>query len=150
MPSTGKLIRYQLPQGRIRVENGFQAGDEISVYYDSLMAKVISWGDTRGEAITSMRRALNDFTIEGVKSTISFCASVMRNAKFVEGDIDTRFIDKHFDPSILSIASIDQLLAAAVSAVLISVRRKQQTASGSKDVSHASNRWKDGRRGDLR
>jgi acetyl-CoA carboxylase biotin carboxylase subunit len=56
MPSTGTLTRYALPQGRIRVENGFQEGDEISVFYDSLMAKIISWGETRAAAVASMRR----------------------------------------------------------------------------------------------
>ncbi|TSA23955.1 acetyl-CoA carboxylase biotin carboxylase subunit [bacterium] len=150
MPSTGKLVRYQLPQGRIRVENGFQEGDEISVYYDSLMAKVISWGETRTEAITTMKRALADFTIEGVKSTIPFCALVLNSSSFVEGNVDTGFVDKHFDPSILSIVSTDQMLAAAVSAVLIGVHSKRPTESRHNGLSPASSGWKDSRREGFR
>jgi acetyl-CoA carboxylase, biotin carboxylase subunit len=119
MPSTGKLMRYQPPQGNIRVENGFREGDEISVYYDSLMAKVISWGPDRSDAISSMDRALQEFSIEGVKTTIPFCRSILRHKSFIEGNIHTRFIDKHKSSLHSSDRSGDETLAAVVSAMLI-------------------------------
>jgi acetyl/propionyl-CoA carboxylase alpha subunit len=114
------------------------------------MAKVISWGETRTEAITTMKRALADFTIEGVKSTIPFCALVLNSSSFVEGDMDTRFVDKHFDPSTLSIVSDDQMLAAAVSAVLIGVYSKRLTESERNGLSPARSGWKESRREGFR
>ncbi len=120
MPSTGVLSHYDVPQGRIRVENGFRAGDEISVYYDSLLAKVISWGIDRSEAIAAMKRGLREFRIEGVKSTIPFCNYVLEHKQFIEGTFNTSFIDKHFDPSSLTPASCEDILAAALGATLVS------------------------------
>ena len=90
-PSTGRLSRYSVPQGpRIRVDNGFQIGDEISVYYDPLLAKVISWGETREEALAAMNRALAEFQIEGIKTTIPFCQVVLNDAAFQRGEYNTQ------------------------------------------------------------
>jgi len=149
MPSTGILARYRLPEGRIRVENGFREGDEISVFYDSLMAKVISWGETRTAAVAAMKRALGDFSIEGVKSTIPFCRFVLETKDFLEGNIDTRFVEKHFTPSVLKRDSSDQELAAAIAGVLIGMQRKEPriTTNG---VDRDSSRWKESRREVLR
>lgn len=122
MPSTGILIRYQPPQGNIRVENGYHEGDEISVYYDSLMAKVIAWGQTREDAIASMQSALHEFAIAGVKSTITFCRFVLEHKDFVDGNINTRFVDKYLADFSSSIAVGENILASVVSAVLIRAR----------------------------
>ena len=149
MPSTGILTRFRLPEGRIRVENGFREGDEISVFYDSLMAKVISWGQTRTDAINSMKRALSEFSIEGVKSTIPFCGVVIRTEEFVEGKIDTRFVEKHFRPASMIQDLKDERIAAAVAAVLISEQPKT-TEANSVDVSGKPNPWKDSRSGSHR
>ncbi|MCX6135716.1 MAG: acetyl-CoA carboxylase biotin carboxylase subunit [Ignavibacteriales bacterium] len=141
MPSTGKLTRYRLPEGRIRVENGFRQGDEVSVFYDSLMAKVVSWGETRDDAIRSMRRALSDFSIGGVKTTIPFCLHVLKSKAFLEGKADTSFVEKHFDPSDLMRSAKDQRRAAAIAAVLI-LQREKSHRSGLTVVIGESNRWK--------
>jgi acetyl-CoA carboxylase biotin carboxylase subunit len=145
MPSTGILSRYRLPEGRIRVENGFREGDEISVFYDSLMAKVISWGESRNAAIAAMKRALGDFSIDGVKSTIPFCRFVLESRDFLEGNIDTRFVEKHFTPTSLKADNRDQQLAAAIAAVLMGVQRKQSQVA-SDGMNRESSRWKDSRR----
>ncbi len=145
MPSTGILTRYRLPEGRTRVENGFREGDEISVYYDSLMAKVIAWGETRSSAVASMKRALSDFSIEGVRSTIPFCRFVLTSEDFLQGNIDTRFVEKHFTPNLLLRSSSDQELAAAIAAVLMGTRRKEPQAALN-GVVQDSSRWKESRK----
>ncbi len=149
MPSTGMITRYEIPEGRIRVENGFRQDDEISVYYDSLLAKVISWGNTRPESIAAMKRALKDFKIQGVKTTIPFSLLVLDHEKFIAGEIDTRFVDKYFDPLRLQKEIKEHVTGAAVAAVLLSIRGdgKEGTAVRS---GLATSRWKDGRRGALR
>lgn len=151
MPSTGVLTRYTLPEGRIRVENGFREGDEISIFYDSLMAKVISWGETRAAAVTAMKRALSDFSIEGVKSTIPFCRFVLETRDFLEGDIDTCFVEKHFIPDLLKSKSSNdgEQLAAAIAVVRIAVQRTgalEPLSGADQELS----RWKDSRREGFR
>jgi acetyl-CoA carboxylase, biotin carboxylase subunit len=145
MPSTGRLSRYKLPEGRIRIENGLQEGNEVSVFYDSLMAKVISWGATRADAINAMRRALSDFSIAGVKSTIPFCESVLASEVFVEGKINTRYVEQHFTSSALTRDSANKRAAAAVSAVLILEHRKSAPAT-SMGTGGIQNPWKTSRR----
>jgi acetyl-CoA carboxylase biotin carboxylase subunit len=139
MPSTGTLERYDLPQGKIRLENGFQKGDQISVFYDSLMAKVIVWGNHRREAIDAMRRGLAEFRVEGVKTTIPFCDYVLGHSVFIEGDYNTSFIDKHFDPASLSQISDDEQVAAALCATLLT--RMNGTIANHKSVNQPS-KWR--------
>lgn len=92
------------------------------MFYDSLMAKVISWGSTRDEAIARMRRALSDFSIGGVSSTLPFCLFVLGHKAFIDGMIDIRFVEKYFDPSDLSQNLEERQLAAAASAALVTMR----------------------------
>jgi len=125
LPSTGTLARYRPPEGRIRVENGFRQGDEISVYYDSLLAKVIAWGSTRSDAIASMRRALAEFSIEGVKSTIPFCQFVLDHPAFLSGDINTGFVEKYYSASATSQRDAAETLAAALAATLLTNAQRQ-------------------------
>jgi propionyl-CoA carboxylase alpha chain len=140
-----------LPEGRIRVENGFQEGDEISVFYDSLLAKVISFGATRSESIAKMKRALKDFSIQGVKSTIPFCLFVLNHEKFVQGEIDTRFVEKHFDPSVLRNKLKENESAAVLGAVLLTqmgATRSVTQSNGKAEITPS--KWRDSRREVLR
>jgi acetyl-CoA carboxylase biotin carboxylase subunit len=146
MPSTGTLTRYQPPQGNIRVENGYSDGDEISVYYDSLMAKVISWGQTRDDAIASMQRALEEFSVEGVKSTIPFCQFVLEHKDFADGNINTRFIEKYSTDFSLRAAGDEEILAAAVSAFLLRIRDPRRHRDLPLGVNGHISKWKAGRR----
>jgi acetyl-CoA carboxylase biotin carboxylase subunit len=146
MPSTGILTRYQPPQGNIRVENGFREGDEISVYYDSLLSKVISWGRTRDNAIATMDRALMEFSIEGVKSTIPLCRSVLAHKDFVDGNIDTRFLDKHFTFFSSGTDGGKEILAAAVSAFLICTGDGTRTLNQPPHDDDSSYKWRFSRR----
>lgn len=100
-PMPGTITAYREPVGfGIRVESGFASGGMISPAYDSLVAKLIAWGRTRDEALARMRRALTDFEIEGVPTTISFHQRVIDHPAFRNGEATTTFLGDH--PELLS------------------------------------------------
>lgn len=96
-PAPGKIKQYIVPGGPgIRVDSGVYPGYSIPPYYDSMVAKLIAWGNNRKEAIERMRRSLDEFYIEGVKTTIPFHKEVMRNQVFLRGQYTTDFVEKFF------------------------------------------------------
>jgi acetyl-CoA carboxylase biotin carboxylase subunit len=97
MPSTGVLTSISSPTGPgVRVDTGVYEGIEVTPYYDSLISKLICWGETRGEAILRMRRALEEYRILGVKTNIPFHQRIMDSPRFIGGQFDTRFIEERF------------------------------------------------------
>jgi propionyl-CoA carboxylase alpha chain len=99
LPSTGRLVRFLPPgecAGAVRVDRGVDEGGAIPMYYDSMIAKVITHGATRAEAIDRMRDALNAFVIRGISSNIAFQAALLQHARFVAGDFHTGFIAEEF------------------------------------------------------
>ena len=96
-PSPGKIETLFFPGGfGVRVDSHIYHGYTIPPYYDSLIAKLVIWGNDRNEAIKRAKRALEEFTIEGIKTTIPFHLKVLENEQFIKGEYDTSFIDKHF------------------------------------------------------
>jgi len=99
-PSPGLITAYHPPGGPgVRVDTHIYAGYTVPPYYDSLLAKVIVHGNTRAEALARMRQALDSFIIEGVTTTIPFLGRVMRHPDFIEGKIDTKFLER--EPQLL-------------------------------------------------
>lgn len=99
LPSTGRLVKFQPPTeipGQVRVDTGVYDGGEISMFYDSMIAKLIVHGATRDQAIARMRDALNAFVIRGISSNIPFQAALMQHPVFHSGIFDTGFIPKHY------------------------------------------------------
>jgi propionyl-CoA carboxylase alpha chain len=108
LPSTGRLVRYQPPAttmeasqpvpegGGVRVDTGVEEGGEISMFYDSMIAKLIVHGVDRHDAIAKMRSALNAFVIRGVSSNIPFQSALLAHPQFVSGDFNTGFIAEHY------------------------------------------------------
>ncbi|WP_303787337.1 acetyl-CoA carboxylase biotin carboxylase subunit [Azovibrio restrictus] len=99
LPSTGRLVKFQPPaevEGQVRVDTGVYEGGEISMYYDSMIAKLIVHGSTRDQAIARMRDALNAFVIRGISSNIPFQAALMQHPRFQSGIFDTGFIAKEY------------------------------------------------------
>ncbi|KAB2925043.1 MAG: acetyl/propionyl/methylcrotonyl-CoA carboxylase subunit alpha [Dechloromonas sp.] len=99
LPSTGRLVKFQPPKeipGQVRVDTGVYDGGEISMFYDSMIAKLIVHGATREQAIARMRDALNAFVIRGISSNIPFQAALMQHPVFHSGIFDTGFIPKHY------------------------------------------------------
>ncbi|MBM7693255.1 acetyl-CoA carboxylase biotin carboxylase subunit [Peribacillus deserti] len=96
MPSAGKIQMYLPPGGfGVRIDSAAYPGYTIPPYYDSMIAKVITYGDTREEAIDRMKRALNEFVIEGIHSTIPFHLKLLQHEKFVEGNFNTKFLEMY-------------------------------------------------------
>ena len=103
LPAPGPLLRHRPASGPgVRVDAGVEEGDEVPVYYDPMVAKLCTWGRTRAEAIARMRRALDEYDVAGVRTTIPFCRLVMDHPAFVSGDFDTGFVAEHFDPADLA------------------------------------------------
>ena len=99
LPAIGRLNTYRRPQGPgIRVDDGFEEGMEIPIHYDPLIGKLITYHESRLEAINRMIRAIDEFQITGVETTLSFCKFVMQHPAFREGRFDTKFIERHFSP----------------------------------------------------
>ncbi len=97
MPSTGILKNYRLPAGPgVRVDSGVVIFSEIPVYYDPIIAKLIVWGQDRTEALQRARRALAEYRVSGVKTTIGFHRVVLQNEKFIAGDISTKFLQEEY------------------------------------------------------
>jgi len=95
MPSPGKVTKYSPPGGPgVRIDSHLYEGYSIPPYYDSLIAKLIVHGDNRHEAIKRMQRALGEFVIEGIKTTIPFHLKALDNPDFQKGDYSTKFIEE--------------------------------------------------------
>ena len=99
LPSPGKILGLRVPGGPwVRDETGMYEGMEVPIHYDPMLSKLVVWGSTRERCITRMIRALGEYSVKGIKTTIPFHARVMRNPKFNKGQIDTNFIDNEFQP----------------------------------------------------
>ena len=99
LPSTGRLVKFQAPQevpGQVRVDTGVYEGGEISMYYDSMIAKLIVHGKDRQQAIERMRDALNHFVIRGISSNIPFQAALLQHPRFCSGNFNTGFIAEEY------------------------------------------------------
>ena len=98
LPSTGRLTRYSPPEEgpHVRVDTGVYEGGEISMFYDPMIAKLISYGPTRDAAIAHMREALDAYYIRGLSHNIPFLASLMSKERFVKGDLTTNFIAEEY------------------------------------------------------
>ena len=118
LPDIGTLSTYKIPQGPgVRVDDAYEEGMEIPIYYDPMIAKLITFGSDRQEAIERMKRAILDYKISGVTTTLSFCNFVMEHEAFVSGNFDTHFVEKYFKPGLPEIISEAEMKIAAILAV---------------------------------
>jgi len=103
LPDIGKLEIYKRPTGEgVRVDDGFEEGMEIPIYYDPMIAKLIVHAPTRKEAIEKMTKAIGDYDIVGIKTTLDFCKFTINHAAFKSGDFDTHFVPQYFtDTSVM-------------------------------------------------
>ncbi|MBC7744504.1 MAG: acetyl-CoA carboxylase biotin carboxylase subunit [Flavobacterium sp.] len=115
LPDIGTLKTYQTPKGPgVRVDDGFEQGMEIPIYYDPMIAKLITYGKNRTEAIERMVRAIDEYQITGIQTTLGFGKFVMQHPAFISGDFNTHFVEKHFRPEFLEESEEDEALVAAV------------------------------------
>ncbi len=131
LPSIGQLLRYREPEGEgVRVDSGVEEGGAISMFYDPMIAKLISFADNREEAITRLEAALDDYEIKGIQSNRQFLSAVLENEHYRKGDITTGFIASEFadgfQPSIPSGDIYNSLITMALSAVWEAEARHHQ------------------------
>ncbi len=125
LPETGVVHYVEMPQGDgIRNDSGLFTGYEVSVNYDSMVAKLICWGENRLQAIERTKYALDNYHLAGLRTTIPFCRDVMDSAAFVEGNYSTKYVEEHWNPSIVNNAAPVITAAAAVGNHRIEMRRK--------------------------
>ena len=116
LPSIGILETYIRPTGEgVRLDDGYEQGMEIPIYYDPMIAKLITYADTRTAAIQKMKLAIADYKIVGLETTLPFGKFVMENEQFISGDVDTHFVKKYYSPeALLKGQNAEKSLAAEI------------------------------------
>ncbi len=145
LPDIGTLQTYIRPQGHgIRVDDGFEQGMAIPFYYDPMIAKLICHAESREDAIEKMIRAIDDYEITGIETTLGFCRFVMEHEAFRSGHFDTKFAEKYFTPEVLQTKpnEVEQQLAGVLAVTLLEQAKTKMTISAS---SNGQNKWKKNR-----
>ncbi|MEO6882849.1 MAG: acetyl-CoA carboxylase biotin carboxylase subunit [Bacteroidia bacterium] len=146
LPDIGKLIFYKAPQGiGVRVDDGFEEGMDIPIYYDPMIAKLITFGKDRTEAIQRMIRAIEDYKISGVQTTLDFCKFVMQHEAFVSGNFDTHFVKNHFKPEMLNRFDEAEAEIAAIFAAKWMESKKNETQETTSVSEKKISKWKKNR-----
>ncbi len=143
MPSTGIISHILTPTGPgVRVDTGVYSGFEVTPFYDSLISKLIVWGETRAEAILRMRRALEEYRILGVRTNIPFHQRLMDSHRFMAGQFDTRFIEERFSLESAEEGLPDRAPIAAVMSTLVAHRQTQLSAQIIQRNERDTSNWK--------
>ena len=118
LPSVGTLETYRLPTGAgVRVDNGFEEGMDVPIYYDPMLSKLITYGKNRDEAIQLMLKAIEDYHIEGVRTTLPFGKFVFEHEAFRSGNFDTHFVKNYYSPEVLKAKTNEEAKIAAIIAL---------------------------------
>jgi acetyl-CoA carboxylase biotin carboxylase subunit len=143
LPSTGRITHNLLPTGPgVRVDSGVYPGFEISPYYDSLISKLIVWGETRAEAILRMRRSLEEYKVVGVRTNIPFHQNLMDSTRFIGGQYDTRFVEERFSMEFYENLKGTRPEIAAIIATLVAHRQNQLTTNIMQRSPRDTSNWK--------
>jgi len=143
LPDIGKLLQYKKPEGPgVRVDDGYEEGMAIPIYYDPMLAKLIAYGKDRTEAIDRLIRAIDDYRIEGVKNTLAFGRFVLLHPDFVSGKFDTHFVAKHFKPEYLKAEKEDEMeIAALIGAHIFENKTESVTAKAAVATKAGRSNW---------
>jgi len=146
LPDIGTLKTYKRPQGHgIRVDDGFEQGMTIPFYYDPMIAKMICHDETREKAIQKTIRAIDEYEITGLETTLGFCKFVMNHEAFRSGDFDTKFVEKYFTPERIQDKSIEdeEVLASVLATQAINEIKK--TSLKTENINSTSSNWRKNR-----
>jgi propionyl-CoA carboxylase alpha chain len=152
LPSIGRLTRYRPPEeldiegAVVRNDTGVYEGGEISMYYDPMIAKLCTWGPTRGAAIEGMRNALDAFEVEGIGHNLPFLSAVMDHPKFVSGDMTTAFIAEEYPEGFAGVELPEDVLrriAASTAAMhrVAEIRRTRVSGRMDNHERHVGEDW---------
>ncbi|HLF88914.1 MAG TPA: acetyl-CoA carboxylase biotin carboxylase subunit [Anaerolineales bacterium] len=143
LPSTGKIELSLLPTGPgVRVDTGVYPGFEITPYYDSMISKLIVWGETRAEAILRMRRALEEYRILGVKTNIPFHQHLLDQHRFMAGQFDTKFVEERFSMEEAEEGKVTHPEIAAILAAIVAHNQTQAAAQIVQRNERDTSNWK--------
>ncbi|HNC70766.1 MAG TPA: acetyl-CoA carboxylase biotin carboxylase subunit [Chitinophagales bacterium] len=143
LPDIGKLEAYQIPKGEgIRVDDGFDEGMDIPIYYDPMIAKLIAHGSNRKDAIEKLKKAIIDYNIVGVKTTLPFGEFVLHHSAFTTGNFDTKFVDNYYHPS--KINKTELTLATLIAAKLFEEKGQTFEHVSDGNIKNETN-WKNNR-----
>ncbi|WPU96625.1 acetyl-CoA carboxylase biotin carboxylase subunit [Mucilaginibacter sabulilitoris] len=137
LPDIGTLQTYVTPKGAgVRVDDGFEQGMEIPIYYDPMIAKLITYGENRTEAIERMLRAIDEYQITGITTTLGFGKFVMQHEAFTSGNFDTHFVKKYFTPDVLDSDNKEEAeIAAIIMEQLLSEQKAVITSTPTAEIS---------------
>ncbi|HRF17450.1 MAG TPA: biotin carboxylase, partial [Chitinophagaceae bacterium] len=139
LPSIGTLTKYEKPVGEgIRVDDGYEEGMTIPIYYDPMIAKLVVHGKTRTEAIQKMLEAIKNYKIEGVSTTLPFGTFVFEHDAFFSGNFDTHFVKNYYTPEKIK----EKQKANAEIAALAALKYWQEKKKMLNPVEHKSTSWK--------
>jgi len=143
MPDTGKLRLYKRPQGPgVRVDDGYEQGMDIPIFYDPMIAKLVVWGATRAEAIDRLCRAIDEYQIQGIQTTLPFGKWAVRQPAFEAGKFDTKFIEKYFRPELLKVQETQEESAVAAAFASISWDAQRVQPQPVERQNGALSKWK--------
>jgi len=139
LPSTGTLTKYKKPHGDgIRVDDGYEEGMSIPIYYDPLIAKLVTHGKNRNEAIQKMKAAIREYRIEGVSTTLPFGMFVFEHEAFITGKFDTNFVSQHYSREKLADKHKNNAELASIIALKYWLGKQKET----RPVESVSTNWK--------
>ncbi|MEQ1604871.1 MAG: acetyl-CoA carboxylase biotin carboxylase subunit [Pyrinomonadaceae bacterium] len=142
MPSPGRITRLRLPQGPgVRDDGGVYDGAEVSIYYDPMISKLAVHGRDRAEAIDRMRRALMEYEVGGIKTTLPFFREIMNDQEFIDGKLDTGFIPRFFERRADAVAHETTRDIAIVAAALAYARKSTAVTIPGGDERGKPSRW---------
>jgi acetyl-CoA carboxylase biotin carboxylase subunit len=143
LPDTGKLEIYQPPKGPgVRVDDGYEEGMDIPIYYDPMIAKLIAYAATREEAIERLCRAIDEYYIKGIKTTLAFGKWAVRNEHFRSGNFDTKFIDKYYKPEYLIAEDREAEEVAALLSAIVWEKSKKAGNTATTVAQTGVSKWK--------
>jgi acetyl/propionyl-CoA carboxylase alpha subunit len=132
LPNVGTVDTYKVPQGSgIRVDDCMESGMEIPIYYDNMLAKLIVWAPNRLDAIARMRRAIGEYVITGIETTLMFGDFVMTHPAFIEGKFDTHFIQQYFTPEAMLPPLLDEQEQALLGVAALEFFHREKAQNGS-------------------
>jgi acetyl-CoA carboxylase biotin carboxylase subunit len=142
LPSPGKITRLRVPQGvGVRDDGGIYEGAEVSIYYDPMISKLAAFGRTREEAIDRLRRALQEYEVGGIKTTLPFFREIVEDEEFIAGNLDTGFIARWQKRREKQSASEAEKDLAIIASALAYGKKQQTTANNSSNQKMRESGW---------
>jgi acetyl/propionyl-CoA carboxylase alpha subunit len=143
LPDIGRLDIYQPPKGPgVRVDDGYEEGMDIPIFYDPMLAKLVAWAPTRDEAIDRLCRAIDEYYIKGIQTTLPFGKWAVQTVPFRTGNFDTKFIEKYYKPEYLNIEDADAEDIAALFSAFVWEKDKKQTETIAAVNAGPVSKWK--------